>query len=208
MSVQKASLTALSLSVLTLWATPGCFVVLDHRLDGNDVSEFVAITDDFVGFLSWAHVDVGTTPAVPPHEAATRTVYLNAPPDEGALAFPVGTVIVKTGAGGEASGTAATEVHAMVKRGGAFNADGAVGWEWFELAIPDGDDDPVVVWRGANPPAGESYACPAGEVCDGGGLSCNSCHVSAVGNDYVNSSALGIDDIDGSLLGSGLGSGQ
>jgi hypothetical protein len=196
------------ISLLLLGPLGGCFVMLDHDLDADDAAEFVATRDDFKGFLSWPHVDVASTPASPPHEASTRTAYLNAPPDEGATVFPVGTMIVKTGAGGEVTGEAGSEVHAMVKRGGGFNDDGARGWEWFEIRIPDtspsGDDDPILVWRGANPPEGESYGCPPGEVCDEEGLTCNACHEAAVGNDFVNSAAFALDDIDASLLGSGL----
>ncbi len=188
--------------LLPFWG--GCFVFLDHQLDASDAAEFVATQEDFAGFLSWAHVDVGNAAAEAPHEAPVRTAYLNAPPDEGAVVFPVGTIIVKTGAGGEGSGAAGSDVHAMVKRGGAFNDDGARGWEWFEIRIPNGDADPVLVWRGANPPDGESYGCPAGEVCDDEGLTCNACHEAAAGNDFVNSTALRLDHIDASLLGAGL----
>ena len=182
----------------------GCFVMLDHEIDDDNAAEFVATQADFQGFLSWGNVDVGDAPAAAPHEASARTVYLNAPPDEGAAVFPVGTMIVKTGAGGEVTGEAGDEVHAMVKRGGAFNADGARGWEWFEIRIPDGDDAPVLVWRGANPPEGESYSCPPGEACDESSLTCNGCHEGSVGNDFVNSQALALDNIAASLLGSGL----
>ena len=188
-----------------LLSIAGCFVVLDHELSSDDESELVARPADFAGFLSWPHVEVGQNAGDAPHDELVRTVYLSAAPSAEASTFPVGTIIVKTGAGGEATGEAGQGVHAMVKRGGGFNVAGARGWEWFELDVDttseEGDDDPVLVWRGANPPAGESYGCPAGQVCDEGGLTCNDCHAGSIGNDFVNSPALTLGNIDESLLG-------
>lgn len=70
---------------------------------------------------------------------------------------------------------------AMVKRSATFNAQGAKGWEWFELTE---DDDVVAIgWRGLGAPDGENYGGdPAG--------SCNGCHQMAVRNDYVLSNVL------------------
>lgn len=200
-----AAAAALCTTLCTTLCTSSCFVVLDHELSPDDVAEVVARPADFADFLTWPHVEVGDVAAVAPHDEPARTVYLNAPPDDDATTFPVGTIIVKTGAGGEATGASGSGVHAMVKRGGGFNADGARGWEWFELNVDltteQGDDDPLLVWRGANPPEGESYGCPAGQVCAEGGLTCNDCHGGSVGNDYVNSRALTLGAIDTSLLG-------
>ena len=203
------AMVALSLGALGGLGAAGCFVVLDHDLSGDDAVELVARPADFADFLSWPHVQVGDVAAVSPHDEPTRTVYLNAPPDDDATTFPIGTIIVKTGAGGEATGEPGNAVHAMVKRGGNFNLDGARGWEWFEISVddvtsPDGDDDPILVWRGANPPEGESYGCPAGQVCAEGGLTCNDCHAGSIGNDFVNSPALTLGDVDASLLGGAL----
>jgi hypothetical protein len=183
----------------------GCFVMLDHDVSDDDTVAIVARPADFADFTAWPHVAVGVAAAASPHDEPTRTVYLNAPPADDATTFPVGTIIVKTGAGGEATGEAGHGVHAMVKRGGGFNADGARGWEWFEISVDltteQGDDDPILVWRGANPPEGESYGCPAGQVCAEGGLTCNDCHAGSIGNDFVNSAALTLGDVDASLLG-------
>ncbi len=45
----------------------------------------------------------------------------------------------------------------MVKRGGGFNAEGAVGWEWFELTERD-DESVAIKWRGVSAPSGEATA--------------------------------------------------
>jgi hypothetical protein len=177
----------------------GCFVVLDHELP-VDNTEFVASRDDFADFQSWPSVVVGTQPGLAPHEVSERRVYLNFAPPDDATAFPPGTIIVKTGSGEEATGGVGDEIHAMVKRGAGFNADGALGWEWFEIAL-DNNGEPLLVWRGAEPPAGENYGCPVGQVCETA-ASCNSCHADAGGaNDSVNSPALQLGNIDASLLG-------
>lgn len=177
----------------------GCFVMLDHELPGEPADEFVALPRDFANFKTWPSVVVGEDAAAAPHEASVRSVFVNFAPEDDALAFPVGTILVKTGAGGELTGTAGDELHAMVKRGGAFNRDGAVGWEWFELS--GSGDEMVVVWRGAEPPAGESYGCLPGQNCSAAASSCNSCHAGSAGNDFVQSAALTLGDIDESLLG-------
>jgi hypothetical protein len=178
---------------------PGCFVLLDHDLGDDEAEEFVALPSDFEGFEQWPNVVVGTSPAAAPHEAAERRVYLSAAPGDDATHFPVGTMIVKTGSGGEITGTAGDEIHAMVKRAKSFNVDGAVGWEWLELAKAGGEV--VIKWRGANPPAGESYGCLPGQDCSEVAVSCNDCHVAARDNDYVQSPALTLGALDDSLLG-------
>jgi hypothetical protein len=72
---------------------------------------------------------------------------------------------------------------AMAKRGGNYNANGAIGWEWLELQ-EDASGNILIVWRGISPPAGEGYG---GSVVGG---SCNTCHGTAMANDYVKSTAL------------------
>lgn len=192
----RAALPLLALGALPL---AGCFVLLDHELPEDADDEFVALPRDFADYQAWPSVVVGTAPAAAPHEVAERRVHLNAAPPGEAAAFPVGTVIVKTGAGGELTGAAGSEVHAMVKRGGDFNAEGASGWEWFELREEGGEL--LIVWRGAEPPAGESYGCLPGQECDASSSTCNACHAGAIANDFVNSPALKLGSIDDSLLG-------
>ena len=55
-----------------------------------------------------------------------------------------------------------------MKRGGHFNATGAVDWEWFELTNGPGDA-PTIQWRGFGPTNGDAYG---GDATGG----CNTCH--------------------------------
>lgn len=189
-------------AISVLPSMSGCFVILDHEMPAEPSTEFIARSDDFVGFQSWPSVEVGSSPAVAPHEAAVRRAYVNAMPSEEAETFPVGTMIVKTGAGGELTGEAGSEIHAMVKRGGGFNDAGARGWEWFELNVDDGDEEPILVWRGTDAPAGESYGCAPGAEC-GDEATCNGCHEGSIGNDFVNSRPLQLGNFDASLVAQG-----
>jgi hypothetical protein len=105
-------------------------------------------------------------------------VYLNQAPPHGSTEFPVGTIIVKDL--GPGPGTAAT-TFAMVKRGGGFNEQGATNWEWFELQN-NADASVTILWRGAEPPAGQAYS--------GEPTACNTCHGTAKSNDFVQSQPL------------------
>ena len=145
---------------------------------------FVAFERDFDGFRDWSRVDTG--PANPQgitHIAGRRRVYVKARPPAGSGArgatFPVGTVLIKEILEGAAEGH---RIFAMVKRGGGYNAQGARGWEWFELAARP-DDSLAIVWRGINAPQGEDY----GGDPQGG---CNDCHARAGRNDFVRSPGL------------------
>lgn len=143
--------------------------------------EFVAIERDFAGFDRWTVFARGTGAAIPPaHLAGEGFVYVSALPPHGATEFPVGTMIVRVTTGG---GPAEWEAHAMVKRGGDYNAAGARGWEFFDLRLDAATDPltPRVVWRGESPPMGDGYSVP-----DGGAiLGCNHCHSVAEDNDSV-----------------------
>jgi hypothetical protein len=139
-----------------------------------DAGTFIAVTGDFAGFQSWPSFDGGSQPGDSFNVTAQRTLYINHLPPAGAAAFPVGTIIVKT--------TEGYQTFAMVKRGDGFNASGANDWEWFEISSVGGGN-PIVVWRGISPPATETYAGMTSE-------SCNACHVTFAGNDYVGGNAL------------------
>ncbi len=84
----------------------------------------------------------------------------------------------------------------MAKRGGDYNADGAVGWEWFDLDLAR-SGEPLVDWRGPEPPAGRGYECALGEDDAGaeGVGDCNICHLSAASNDFVLSPVLDLGDL-------------
>ena len=54
---------------------------------------------------------------------------------------------------------------------------------------------------GENPPEGHSYGCTGDDCDDAEALTCNTCHAASVSNDFVNSPALTLGDVDASLLG-------
>lgn len=177
----------------------GCSVAPTAGLDGGI---FLAFASDFDGFHGWPSAPAmpsPTLPAVPggdgvvipdggaPDAGAADggvhhlplTVYWNHPPPHGSTAFPLGTIIVKET--NEADPTE-RQVFAMVKRGGDFNATGAINWEWFEL-VNQLDGSVTVNWHGYGPQTGtDKY---------GGDPSvCNNCHKIAAPNDFAFSSAL------------------
>src|SRR5215471_6795344 len=94
---------------------------------GDTPSVFVAFAKDFAGYKSWEAfpVPAGSVPDFP-DLTGPRTEYLHARPPPGSKEFPVGTIIVK-------EVPASSKVFAMVKRGGGYDTEGAVNWEWFEL---------------------------------------------------------------------------
>lgn len=146
---------------------------------------YLAFASSFKGFREWESFPVpeglgdGTV-----HTAGARVEYLNRRPDEGATEFPVGTILVKETT---AEAIPDRKVFAMVKRGGGYNADGAEGWEWFELVNLD-ESQVSIVWRGVGPPAGEMYG---GDPNAG----CNGCHVGASDNDSVLSTEVRLEDL-------------
>jgi hypothetical protein len=140
---------------------------------------FIPLQRDFANYRQWRTFDLGVAAADSVHPEGRRVVYLNQAPPMGSTAFPAGTILVKTVTPSDGS---ATSIFAMAKRGGTYNARGAVGWEWFELH--DGSDGTaLIVWRGITPPSGEGY----GNVVGG---ACNTCHGLHQDNDYVASSEL------------------
>ncbi|MDP2345198.1 MAG: hypothetical protein Q8O67_29910 [Deltaproteobacteria bacterium] len=186
-------------AVVVVVVAAGCPFLPDHELgEAGAPDRLIAFASDFEGYQEWPHVVVGTGPMEGGHNLdAPRTVFVNALPDDDALVWPVGTVIVKEGSGLEVEGGTGTQTHAMVKRGGSYNLDGAVGWEWFE--IESDDDGVIILWRGENPPDGESYGCIAGDCAEAFG-DCNGCHAGSRGNDFVNSTQLELGRFDSALL--------
>ena len=153
---------------------------------GGDAGDtFLAFASSFKGYRDWEAFPVpegsgdGTV-----HTLGPRTEHLNKRPAEGATEFPVGTILVKETT---TEALADRKVFAMVKRGGDYNAEGAAGWEWFELQNVT-EQDVLIVWRGVGPPAGEMYG---GDPAAG----CNSCHVGGKANDYVLSTTVTLEDL-------------
>ena len=138
----------------------------------------MAYPPDFNGFQSWtSYTYDGGAQGAPTsfavaHVSGLRTEYINKLPPPGATAFPEGTIIIKEI---DVADPANHQTFAMVKRGCDYNAAGAVNWEWMELldALPGA----TIVWRGAQPPPGESYASD--------GMVCNTCHTACNDNDSV-----------------------
>ena len=125
----------------------------------------------FQPFRAWTSVhdqgpvDDGTFPV---DVLGPRTQYINQLPPHGAKTFPVGTMIV------EARESGAMLILAEVKRGGNFNAAGAVDWEWFQLSEDPASKAVSVVWRGTAPPSGTSYGPQTGPDCSGCHIACGS----------------------------------
>lgn len=141
---------------------------------------FIAFGDSFADYRSWPSFEI-TVDAAPgnDHLVGPRRVFYNQLPPAGAAGFPVGTILVKESGDGPLP---TRHVFAMVKRGGGFNASGAVDWEWFEL-VHDTSGHVIMMWRGEGPPNGDAY----GAGTTGG---CNSCHGGAPKTDYVFSPQL------------------
>ena len=139
-------------------------------------SVFVPMPADFAGYTSWPSLSIpaATTATTASVHSGPATVYISAPPSDGATTFPVGTRIVKVMAGPD------VRIFAMAKRGGDYNATGAKGWEWFEL-LPT-DCVPYFIWRGVGPPSGENY----GDTDS----SCNACHTGSDAVDHVRTPGL------------------
>jgi hypothetical protein len=133
--------------------------------------EFYAFAADFAHYRTWSSLvvvdDAGT--GDPAHLDTVLVEYINQPAPPVGEPFPQGTILVKEGTSGDPN---TRQAFAMVKRGGAYNADGAAGWEWFEVQNDDDAGDVAIVWRGTAPPSGQTYS---GNVNG----DCNGCHVKA-----------------------------
>jgi hypothetical protein len=142
---------------------------------------FVAFASSFDGYHDWTSMPAIAPPNAPMglHTTGPMTVYINRVPPPSSTQFPLGTIIVKET---QEADPAQRTVFAMVKRGGGYDAMGAVGWEWFELA--NEESDARIVWRGVGPPAGEKYG--------GDPNGCNGCHGGARPNDFVWTSGLSL----------------
>ncbi len=147
------------------------------------VEPFIALERDFKGFEKWDSFALGMSPAMGTvHVAGKRSDFLNRRPPAGATTFPVGTIVVKVIEPMEPGGTG--QIFAMVKRGGGYNDEGAVGWEWFELEVNKGQA-PIIAWRGTSAPTAEKYG---GEKVG----TCNACHTVAHENDFIQAPPLNL----------------
>ena len=147
-------------------------------------STFVAFPSTFQPFRTWTsfHEPGPTDTSLPASVLGPRTQYINTLPPHGATQFPIGTVIVEARESGQML------ILAGVKRGGGYNADGAVNWEWFGLGEDATTGAVSIQWRGTVPPSGGYGGIP--------GAGCNECHElcgepgGMANNDYVCSPEL------------------
>ena len=118
-------------------------------------------------------------------------IYVSQRAPAGAARWPVGTILVKSIENGPPEQWV---VHAMVKRGVPYNREGALGWEFFELAFDPGSEEPRIVWRGPGPPSGHGYAAMGRDAGpDPVPLVCNDCHAVAWQNDGALTPALAFE---------------
>ena len=172
---------------ITLWALLSLLFACGRSRDDSAGavadSGFIALNKDFADYETWQKYEISDGFVSASHLSGPRTVFINKVPPSGSTTFAQGTIIVKQTRAGDKPDW---DVHAMVKRGGSFNAEGAAGWEWFDLHHnPDGV--PLIRWQGEAAPAGENYASGSGAVSAG---DCNGCHKSAKANDFVQSAVL------------------
>jgi hypothetical protein len=140
---------------------------------------FIALSRDFDGFTEWNRFAVAGE-AIPTDAApGPAVVYARTLPPPGVARFPIGTILIKTI---EPEDPTLWTIHAMVKRSQTFNPEGAIGWEYFELALTP-DEEIVILWRGEGPPSGHGYGS-VGEPTTIP-LVCNDCHAPAWTNDGV-----------------------
>jgi hypothetical protein len=136
---------------------------------------FIAQNSSFKNYQDWTAFKITVKSE---HEGLSgeTAIYVSQLPNTETKTFPVGTILFKTTL---VNGFDKPVVHAMSKRGSGFNADGALGWEYFELLMGKGDV-PYILWRGSKPPAGEMYQALLGAMSVVRPMTtdadCNSCH--------------------------------
>ncbi len=177
---------AAAIAVLTGLCAGCLYDEMDPTLvSGGSTATFIALERDFQGFTSWRRLPVGDAVIVDGHTAGPRFCYVSSAPANGA--YPIGTMIVKTVETGDPT---TWTIHARAKRGGGFNPQGALGWEWFELhTFTSGQTS--ILWRGEQPPADHGYeSLPGLGATATTEASCNSCHTSAQDADSILASPL------------------
>jgi hypothetical protein len=127
MTMKKPALLAL------LALAAGCGTPTDTP--PQEEQSFIALQRDFQTFTTWETFQLAADGTNSLHTGVNRTIYLRSRPASGATKFPVGAMIVKHVDGeGDPNGP---RTFAMVKRGGNYNRNGALDWEWFELIAND-----------------------------------------------------------------------
>lgn len=159
--------------------------------DAGEPTRHIAMMRDFVDFTAWDRYPVEGAMLPAGAVAGPTYIYVNRAVPRDRTTWPVGTVLIKVVE--SAPEREAWTMHAMVKRGGGFNADGAAGWEYFELQFEAGEEHASTLWRGPAPPTGHGYG-QAGQ--DAGTtdapLVCNDCHAAEPAIDGVLTPALAL----------------
>ncbi len=92
----------------------------------------MALERDFQGFREWRGGVFEELAARGQTQFAGEQRYFIKGAQRGGREYAVGTMIVKQA---RLESRPEGQLFAMVKRGGDYNAKGARGWEWFELAL-------------------------------------------------------------------------
>jgi hypothetical protein len=156
---------------------------------GGNGPVMIALDGDFAPYASWSSVYLGDN-QIAGHPPGPRYGYLNMKAPAGAKKYPVGTIIVKEIHTNGGTDPTTWDLFSMVKRGGGFNDNGALDWEFFILHL-DQSNAPTIVARGTAPADASAV--------DGGtygvatnGQTCNVCHagVGADQTDFILSPLL------------------
>jgi hypothetical protein len=175
---------ASALAVIGALASAGAASCLDDELDptlqATAGGTFIALERDFQTFPAWRRLQVGDEVIVDGHAAGARFAYVSSTAVAGS--YPIGTMIVKTVELGDPT---TWTIHARAKRGGGFNPQGALGWEWFELhTFTTGQTS--ILWRGDKPPIDHGYeALPGLGTTATTEAACNTCHTGAHDGDSI-----------------------
>lgn len=145
---------------------------------------FIAMQSDFADLFEWPRWQVPDIGSTHGHQRGEPSyIYVKGEIPEWGEPLALGTIIAKTVERGEPG---EWEIHAMVKRGGGFNAGGCVEWEWFDLRLNE-NRVPVVIWRGEG---NEANPGGYGRRLDGTPIGCNDCHAQVPHTDYTFARAL------------------
>lgn len=180
-----------ALGFLLLSFGAGC---LDSEgAESTEETSFIAVQQDFADFATWDsfEIELDGAEGTRAHSGDGPLMgYINQLPPAESTEFPVGTILVKTV---EAGAPQDWTIQVMVKRGGNFNALGALGWEYLDLEI-NAENTPVILWRGEAPPSGHGYEALGGTETEIE-LDCNSCHAVHPEKDYVLSDELSLQEL-------------
>ncbi|HEX4456565.1 MAG TPA: hypothetical protein VIA18_01265 [Polyangia bacterium] len=173
----RSSLAFCSASLLAVVASSSCG---GGHGGGSDmtspVPEFIVQDSDVAGFTSWYSQPFVADPlsdiVYPP---GSRVGFINHLAPAGATAYPLGTIIIK--AIENSTDPTTWELFGMSKRGGDYNAAGAVGWDFMLLRFQDGV--PHIYSSGLTPIVDgnpDMGAINEGSYFAGGQIACDVCH--------------------------------